>query len=92
METEFSSEFLGYQQGRYVFRFTCPTCKTHGELGVSDTHNRNAVIPCPARCGSYFIVRYPRALASKPSLEYAFGPRKPARSETQATKKGRKTR
>lgn len=90
METE-TNKFLKYREGRNVFAFCCPVCGAAGELGVPAEGNRNALVECITRCGAQYIVRYPRNLAGKPSLEFCFGPRrKPARPAVQAKKKKRR--
>jgi hypothetical protein len=85
METE-TIKFLRYAED--VFALACPVCGAHGELAVPSGHNRNALIPCPQSCGAQFMMRLAKGLFAKPTLEFAFGPRrKAARSETQAKKK-----
>jgi len=72
-----SNTFVRYRSGSIVFAFRCPLCGTRGELGVRDG-NHNALVPCPSRCGAQFMVRCGRGFFAKPTLEFAFGPRRKA--------------
>jgi len=77
MDTETTNKFLRYSEGRNIFALHCPCCRKRGELAVPADRNRNALVPCPQNCGAQYIVRYPRNLSGKPTLEFCFGPKKP---------------
>jgi predicted RNA-binding Zn-ribbon protein involved in translation (DUF1610 family) len=78
METETTNTFIRYRRGCIVFAFRCPTCGTTGEFGVPDG-NRNRLVQCPNTCGAQFVVRCGRGFFAKPTLEFAFAPRKGGR-------------
>jgi hypothetical protein len=87
METTF--RFLRYAEGRNVFQFAC-LCGAHGELALAAERNRNELIACPQKCGAFYMTRYGCGIFSKPTLEMAITPRRPAKPEKPAARKRRR--
>jgi hypothetical protein len=85
METQ--TRFIGYRRGVAVFTLRCAECGTTGELSVAAA-NRNRLLPCPGKCGRYFIQRQGRGFFAVPELTLAIAARK--RPKSVSRRAGRK--